>query len=87
MSNKIATKSLLELPPPQSGDANRRKVIAHDVVNVRPARSRDSPPMIVTIPKELVEAMKLKKGEELRIYTDGEKLYLDRFERPTLNYN
>jgi hypothetical protein len=28
--------------------------------------------------------MKLKKGESLRIYTDGEKIYVDRFEEPTL---
>jgi hypothetical protein len=61
-----------------------RKVIAHDVVNARPARSGDSPPMIVTIPKKIVEAMKLKKGESLRIYTDGEKIYVDRFEEPTI---
>jgi hypothetical protein len=61
-----------------------RKVIAHDVIRARPARSGDSPPMIVTIPKKLVEAMKLKTGESLRIYTDGEKLYIDRFEEPTI---
>jgi hypothetical protein len=61
-----------------------KKVIAHDVINARPARSGDSPPMIITIPKKIVEAMKLKKGESLRIYTDGEKIYVDRFEEPTL---
>jgi hypothetical protein len=26
----------------------------------------------------------VKKGESLRIYTDGEKKYVDRFEEPTL---
>jgi AbrB family looped-hinge helix DNA binding protein len=36
--------------------------------------------MIITIPKKIVEAMELKKGEDLRIYTDGEKIYIDRFE-------
>jgi hypothetical protein len=61
-----------------------KKVIAHDVINARPARSGDNPPMIITIPKKIVEAMKLKKGESLRIYTDGEKIYVDRFEEPTL---
>jgi bifunctional DNA-binding transcriptional regulator/antitoxin component of YhaV-PrlF toxin-antitoxin module len=40
--------------------------------------------MIITIPKKIVESMKLKKGESLRIYTDGEKIYVDRFEEPTL---
>jgi hypothetical protein len=33
-----------------------RKVIAYDVVNSRPARSGDNPPMIITIPK-IVEAL------------------------------
>jgi hypothetical protein len=61
-----------------------RKVIAHDVVKARAARGGDYPPMIVTIPKKLVEAMKIQKGESLRIYTDGERLYLDRFEEPTI---
>jgi hypothetical protein len=61
-----------------------KKVLAHDVVNVRPARSGDYPPMIVSIPKKIVDIMKLEKGEKLRIYTDGERIYLDRFETPTL---
>ena len=61
-----------------------RKVIAHDVVSVRTARSGEYPPMIVSIPKRIVDVMKLKRGERLRIYTDGEKIYLDRFEEPTL---
>ena len=48
-----------------------KKVIAHDVISVRPARTGDSPLMIITVPKKIVEAMQLKKGEDLRIYTDG----------------
>jgi hypothetical protein len=39
-----------------------KRVIAHDVISIRPARSGDSPPMIITIPKKIVEAMKLKRG-------------------------
>ena len=57
-----------------------KKVIAHDVISIRPARSGNSPPMIITISKKIVEAMKLKKGEDLRIYTDGEKIDIARFE-------
>ncbi len=57
-----------------------KKIVAHDVVSVRPARTGDSPPMIITIPKKIVDAMQLKKGEDLRIYTDSEKIYIDRFE-------
>jgi antidote-toxin recognition MazE-like antitoxin len=55
------------------------KVIAHGTANARPARSGDNAPMIITIPKEIVEVMKIKKGEILRLYTDGEKVYIDRF--------
>jgi bifunctional DNA-binding transcriptional regulator/antitoxin component of YhaV-PrlF toxin-antitoxin module len=40
--------------------------------------------MIVTIPKKIVEAMKLKDSEILRIYTDKEKLYVDRLAEPTI---
>jgi hypothetical protein len=40
--------------------------------------------MIITIPKKLVEAMKLKDSESPRIYTDGERLYIDRFEEPEI---
>jgi hypothetical protein len=29
--------------------------------------------------------MKLRKGEQLRIHTDDEKIYLDRFEEPTIS--
>lgn len=61
-----------------------KKVIGHDVVNVRLARSGDSPPVIISIPKKIVDIMKLKQGEKLRIYTDGERIYLDRFEEPTI---
>jgi hypothetical protein len=39
-----------------------RKKVTHDVISIRPARSGDSPPMIITIPKKIVEAMKLKRG-------------------------
>jgi bifunctional DNA-binding transcriptional regulator/antitoxin component of YhaV-PrlF toxin-antitoxin module len=41
--------------------------------------------MIVSIPKKIANTMKLKKGESLRIYTHGEKIYLDRFEEPTIS--
>ena len=60
------------------------KVLAHDVVNVRAARSGDYAPMIISIPKEIANSMKLKKGEKLRIYTDGQRIYIDRFEKPEI---
>jgi hypothetical protein len=32
-----------------------KKVIVHDVINARPARSGDNPSMIITIPKRLLK--------------------------------
>jgi antidote-toxin recognition MazE-like antitoxin len=60
------------------------KVLAHDVVNIRAARSGDFAPLIISIPKTVANAMKIKKGDRLRIYTDGQKIYLDRFEIPEI---
>lgn len=60
------------------------KVLAHDVVNIRAARSGDFAPLIVSIPKTIAKAMKIKKGDRLRIYTDGQRMYLDRFEEPEI---
>jgi bifunctional DNA-binding transcriptional regulator/antitoxin component of YhaV-PrlF toxin-antitoxin module len=41
-------------------------------------RSSDYPPLIVILPKVIADAMKVKKGDRLRIYTDGDSIYLDR---------
>ena len=60
------------------------KVLAHDVVSIRAARSGDFAPLIISIPKTVVNAMKVKKGDRLRIYTDGQKIYMDRFEVPEI---
>lgn len=56
------------------------KVLAHDTVSVRVARSGAFAPMEVSIPKHIAGVMKLKKGERLRMYTDGTKIYIDRFQ-------
>ena len=79
MLSKPRTATTLIMPT-----AGGHKVIAHDLVNIRPARSDDSPPMVVTIPKKIVNTMKLKKGESLGVYPDGEKIFLDRFEEHTI---
>jgi hypothetical protein len=60
------------------------KVLAHDVVNIRAARSGDFAPLIISIPKPVASAMKIKKGDRLRIYTDGQRIYIDRFEEPKI---
>lgn len=49
-------------------------------MSVRVARSGPFAPMEVSIPKDIAIAMKLKKGEKLRMYTDGTKIYIDRFQ-------
>ena len=41
-------------------------------------------PKEVSIPKPIITAMKLKKGDKLRIYTDGLKIYIDKFEEPEI---
>jgi Antidote-toxin recognition MazE, bacterial antitoxin len=56
------------------------KIIAHGTAFARPARTGDNVPIIITIPKDIVRAMKIKKGENLRLYTDGDKIYIDRFQ-------
>ena len=38
----------------------------------------------VHLPKSIADAIKVKKGDRLRIYTDGDRIYLDRFEEPQI---
>jgi hypothetical protein len=61
-----------------------KKVLAHTTVAIRPARTGNNPPIIVSIPRKIADVMKLKIGEDLRMYTDGERIYLDKFEEPTI---
>lgn len=63
------------------------KVLAHDVVILRVARSGDATaylPMEISIPKSIVNAMKLKKGDRLRIFTDGNRIYVDKEKEPEI---
>jgi hypothetical protein len=41
----------------------------------KPARTGDNVPIIITIPKDSVQAMKIKKGENLRLYIQMVKRY------------
>ena len=56
------------------------KVLAFGEVNVRTARGGKNPPVIVTIPTEVVEAFKLKVGEKIDVITDGKKIVIKRRE-------
>ena len=57
-----------------------KKKIFRSLVNVRAAKGGDNPPMIITIPKNIVNAFNLELGETLDILTDGEKIVLKRTE-------
>ena len=56
------------------------KVLAFGEVVVRTARGGNNPPIIVTIPTEVVEAFKLKIGEKIDVITDGKKIVIKRRE-------
>ncbi|HZB16496.1 MAG TPA: AbrB/MazE/SpoVT family DNA-binding domain-containing protein [Nitrososphaeraceae archaeon] len=57
-----------------------KKVLAFGEVYVRTARGGKNPPVIVTIPAEVVEAFKLKVGEKIDVITDGKKIVIKRRE-------
>lgn len=62
-----------------------KKVLADDIVTVRAARTGEGNiPLIVSIPKEIVDVMRIERGQKLVIYTDGEQIYLRAYERPKL---
>ena len=52
------------------------KVLAFGEVYVRTARGGKNPPVIVTIPIEVVEAFKLKVGEKIDVITDGKTIVI-----------
>lgn len=56
------------------------KVLAFGEVYVRTARGGKNPPVIVTIPTEVVEAFKLKVGEKIDVIIDGKKIVIKRRE-------
>ena len=54
------------------------EVLAFGEVVVRKARGGDNPPVIVTIPSDVVNAYKLKIGEKIDIITNGKKIVFKR---------
>ena len=56
------------------------KVLAFGEVVVRTARSGNNPPVIITIPNDVVNACKLKIGEKMDVITDGKKIVIKRRE-------
>jgi hypothetical protein len=56
------------------------KVLAFGEVYVRTARGGKNPPVIVTIPTEVVDAFKLKVDEKIDVITDDKKIVIKRRE-------
>ena len=54
------------------------EVLAFGEVVVRKARGGNNPPVIVTIPSDVVNAYKLKIGEKIDIITNGKKIVIKR---------
>jgi hypothetical protein len=54
------------------------------VVTIRGARGGEDAPLIMSIPRAIVNAAKYKKGDKVQIYTDGERTYLERLAEPKI---
>jgi hypothetical protein len=56
------------------------EILAFGEVYVRTARGGSNPPIIITIPSDVVNAFKLKVGEKIDVITDGKKIVIKRRE-------
>jgi hypothetical protein len=61
-----------------------KKILADDVVMIRRARGGQNPPLIVSVPKSVAKAAKFIEGLKVRIFTDGENVYLQKLGEPRL---
>jgi hypothetical protein len=62
-----------------------KKVVAHDVVTIRAATGRENAPIIISIPKAIANAAKVKLHDKVHIFTDGEIIYLTKLEEPKIS--
>jgi hypothetical protein len=61
------------------------KKVSIDRVKVRAARGgEEDSPVIVSIPRRIAKAANISIGDYLRIYTDGNKICLDREQIPEI---
>lgn len=79
MKNEIISKQQLK-----EATEEQRIVIARDVVRVRGATGENRPPIIVSIPRAILQAVKMEKGDDVRIYTEGIRIYLEKLEEPQI---
>jgi hypothetical protein len=61
-----------------------KKVLAHQTVSIRAARSGKNSPLIVSIPKIIVDAINIKKKDIVHMYTDGERVCFTKLKEPEL---
>ena len=61
-----------------------KKVVAHEVVSIRVARGGEHAPLVIPLPKSVGDAAKCEKGIKVHIYTDGERIYIEKLEEPKL---
>ena len=59
-------------------------MIAHEVVTIRVARGGEFAPLVIPLPKDIAEVIKYEKGDQVWIYTDGERVYIEKLEDPEL---
>ena len=60
-----------------------KKVIVEQVT-IRAARSGKNPPLIVSIPRSIADKAKLRIGDTMLMFTDGDKVIITRPEMPKL---
>jgi hypothetical protein len=84
--NETVIQQLVERETKVNEERPRKttKVIARDVVLIRGATGDENPPIIISIPRKILNAAGFRKGDEVRIYTDGARIYLEKLEEPIL---
>jgi len=51
---------------------------------IRVARGGEYAPLVIPLPKSVADAMKYEKGAKVHIYTDGERVYIEKLEEPKI---
>jgi hypothetical protein len=84
--NETVIQRLIEKEERRDNETPRKitRVIAQDVVRIRGAMGEENPPIIISIPRKILNAASLKKRDEVRIYTDGARIYLEKLEEPEI---
>lgn len=84
--NETVIQRLIKKEERKDNESPRKitKVIARDVVRIRGATGEENPPIIISIPRKVLNAASLRKGDEVRIYTDGDRIYLEKLEEPEI---